>query len=387
MKLLLIFILSPLFLATIYDLIFYIPSSTHPNYRDLNGFYTIFLFVQCLFYLLIAVLSIYDFNQRTIQRNSFVSKRNGLGNSFYFLVLAICSTLFVFLFYSVFGDFNFEKIITNNSVFYAKSKIGTAWVFYLYQFFIFLMLYDMYKTKITGVKLIIYILCVVIIALTGGRSTIISYMVFLLFIHVVVHGCRLNFSVKIAFLFFILVIFGSNATLRHGADSNFSDYINSNAFKLDFNSSFVLQDSLDYIEANDDYYFVAIKDLVYAFIPRAIYKDKPVSTAETRLVYEDMLSDGRTTNITFGVYGNMVINFGYVGFILAPLAYLAANYKYLKLCQNIHLRRSADFLWLYFFIMFIIVLRGGFFNMRIVLSLIVVCAAVTVYDFFSRVKI
>jgi oligosaccharide repeat unit polymerase len=380
--------MSPLMLTAIYDLIFYLPSSLSGIYPDLYGFFSVYIALQSLFFILLSFLL-----ARTILRyksnveNECLIVKKGFSPLFCFILLSTCVILFLYLFYNVFGDFNFVNIIINNSRFYAKSKIGTAWVFFLYQFILFLMIYDLYKSSFKRYKVVIIVLALLLLGMTGGRSTLISFFVFIFFIYSVVYRKKIRkHYVAIALFVFSLIFFG-NAVLRGGEGNTLSKYINSDAFLLDFNNSFILQDSLDYIEENNDFYLIAVQDIIYAFLPRSFFPDKPVSTAETRLVYKDYISDGRTTNITFGIYGNMVINFGIIGMFISPMLVVGSNILYLNMCNRVYKRRPSDFLFLYFFVMYILVLRGGFFNSRIFLAFIVVFFAVVVYEFFSRAKL
>ncbi|MPY15222.1 oligosaccharide repeat unit polymerase, partial [Salinivibrio sp. VGrn1] len=372
----------------LYDLVFYLPSSMLDIYPDLNGFYTYFFIIQILIYILFTVIFTFLYSQNVTRKKKKGGEiQEGLGLTCYFFIMLFCIFLFLFLFQSVFNSYNFTFLLTQNAKFYAQSKVGTAWVFYLYQSMIFLMLYDIYKSGSNKYKLCILFLVIVLLALSGGRAAIISYFLFLSFIYFISHEKPLRFIHAAFFTVIFLTIMVGNALIRQGHDTSFLEYVNSDAFKLDFNSSFVLQDSIDYIDNKNDHYLVALKDFYYAFVPRSLMPDKPVSTAETRLVYKDMLSDGRTTNITFGIYGNMILNFGYSGLFLGFLLLFFANYRYVKVCLNIPRRRAIDFIFLFLFMMFVLVLRGGFLNIRIVLPLMVLIFVVVTYESLGRLKV
>lgn len=380
--------MSPLFLVPLYDLIFYIPSSIWGPYKDLSDFFPLYLLIQstlCIF--LLYLLSIKNF---TLKVNVSNYEDSGIGKFGYCCIFLVCVFLFLYLFHSVFSDFNFIKIFTNSARFYAKSKIGTAWVFFLYQFFLFLMLYDMYKSGVKKYRVVIFFLCVLIIALTGGRSSIISYMIFLVYIAIVVHGVIVPKKIVLTLVMFIFLIFSGNALLRstveNSSEASVFSYLESDAFLLDFDNSFVLQDAIDYNYENGVSYLIFLEDLVYSFIPRAVYPNKPVSTAETRLVYSELLSDGRTTNYTFGIYGNAYLNFGYIGFLLATIVTIVVGFKYHNVFNRVHLRRTKDFFYIYFFMMFILVLRGGYFNIRIFMSFIVIFLSVCTYKAFIYLR-
>lgn len=387
MRTLLILFMSPLMLTAIYDLIFYLPSSLSNLYPDLYGFFSIYIILQSIFFISLSFfLASVMIKKSDNFKKEFFIKKDGFNVFECFMLFLCCVILFLYLFYNVFGGFDFINIVINNSKFYAKSKVGTAWVFFLYQFILFLMLYDLYRTSFKTYKVVIIVLALVLLGFTGGRSALISLFIFVFFIYSIVHRKVIKKYYVLIALSLFFVIFVGNAILRGGEGNTFNDYIKSDAFLLDFNNSFVLQDSVDYVNNNDNFYLVSLQDFIYAFVPRSLMPEKPVSTAETRLVYRELLSDGRTTNITFGVYGNMIINFGFLGMLITPILVIGCNIFYLNMCNRIKNKRPLDFLLLYFFIMYILVLRGGFFNSRIFISLIFVLFAIFVYEFFSRVK-
>lgn len=387
MRKLFIVVMSPLLLVALYDLIFYVPSALSGRYSDLGDFFPIYICLQSVFFVGFLLF----LHSRTCMSKTYggdvieFNLGKGLSPWIYIVLFIACGGLFFFLLYSVFGSFELNNILSQNAKFYAKSKIGTAWVFFVYQFILFLMLFDIYKTGIRTLKVMVFISCVFLIALTGGRSSIIAYIMFLLFIAIAVYRVQIKTYITVLFLMFFFVILSANALLRGGdTTATVTDYVESDAFILDFNNSFILQDTIDYIGKNQTPYGVFLEDILFAFIPRAIYPDKPVSTSETRLVYKDMLADGRTTNITFGIYGNAVLNFGYVGLFFSFVLTFFSGVQYKRVVDRIAKRRTIDFIWLYYFMMFTIVLRGGYFNLRLFMSFIVVVAVIATYSFLGK---
>ena len=385
MKRFLIFFFCPLTLTGIYDLIFYFPNTWAGKYSDLGTIFPFYLSLQVVLFLFLSLYLIHKYSKNS-SLDAYSPPQKGMSILIYFLIIGICIFLYLFLFMSVFGEINFSYLITRNAYFYAKSKVGTAWVFFLYQFFVMLMLYDFYRNGISKLKGLVFLFCVLLIATTGGRSTIILWLCLIVYIHVVVHGNKIGLMYRYLGFTLVVFIFSANAILRSGSSENFSDYFSGGGFILDFDNAFVLQDSIDYVDRNSDHYGVALNDLVYTFVPRSLYPEKPVSTAETRLVYKDMLSDGRTTNITFGIYGNLVINLGYLGLAVAPFLVIWLSVFYYRIIQRLPLKKPSTFIILYFFITYLYVLRGGFINIRIVMALTVLFMAVSCYEILRRIK-
>ncbi|MCX9525728.1 hypothetical protein, partial [Vibrio cholerae] len=369
--------------------IFYVPSALFFGYSDLGAPFIVFIVVQSL---LLFLFSLFVYEKAA---KVFNGRGKGVSNldaepGFLLQLFSLFSVLFLllYLFYSVFGNFDFTQLITHNARFYAKSKIGTAWVYFVIQFFIYILIYDVYKRKPTKLRLFLTVLAIMLTGLPGGRSTLILWLVSLIWICITVHAFRVNRFYMIVSALFFLLVFSGNAVLRSGSIGNVGGYFTSDAFRHDFNSSYILQDSIDYVHDNDDYYGVALQDFLYAFLPRKIYPEKPVSTAETRLVYSDFLSDDRTTNITFGMYGNLVINLGYMGLFISPIIVAFFTFKYFSVFSSLVRGENTvmNFYWFYFFLMYMICLRGGVINVRLVLMFIVLTFSVFTYEFFKRAK-
>jgi len=384
MRYFLVLIFSPFILNSLYDLVFYIPAVASGKYDDLGALFLFYLVTQIFFSIFVSYYMLIKYQESCRQITGIKYKlKKTFGLFHYICIFSILLFLFLFLFYSVFGDFNFSNLILRNAYFYAKSKIGTAWVFFLYQFFIVIMMYDMYKEGFVKYKVIILFACIFIIALTGGRSSIMFWGFILIFIYSVCHRNELPGKYVLITVFSAILVFSSNAILRSNSQDNVSNYLSSASFIMDFDSAYVLQDAIDYTDKNNDYFGVALVDLVYAFVPRSLYKDKPVSTAETRLLYPERTKSS-TTNITFGYYGNLVLNLGVFGLILSPIILFYFSNIYFNAVFNSYKRDWKSFLLIYFFVMYVYVLRGGIINVRIILSLLVVSFSVCAYEALRR---
>lgn len=385
MRILLVFFMSPLFLTFLYDIVFYIPSLYLINYPYINDYYIYYFSIQIALYF---ILSLYFIKfMRFKYDNMSIEKHKGMPLICYIFLLLTCVILILFLLFSVFQNFDITNLFSQNGYFYAKSKIGTAWVYFVYQFILVLMIFDFYKSKYNRNKLLIIIFTIALLAMTGGRTTVISLFLLLLFIFSIVNVTIIKKRYIVILISIFSIIFFSNIILRGGEDNTLDNYFESNAVVLDFNNTYLINDTLKYIDNHDDYHFVSLIDFAYFFVPRALDPDKPISTAETRLLYSDMLSDGRSTNITFGLYGNLLINLGYLGIIIAPIFTFFMNYIYIKLCNRLPLHKSRDFILLYFFITYLIVLRGGIINSRVFASLLIVMVVIAFYTVISKLKI
>ena len=126
-----ILLMCPLFLIPLYDVLFYVPSSIMGEYVDLKGPFTFYILFQSAFYICVLLFLLYQYPLNSKKTKPYQSK---LGVKSYACILLVIVFMFFYLFYNVFGDFYLIKLITHNSTFYAKSKVGMAWVFFLFQF-------------------------------------------------------------------------------------------------------------------------------------------------------------------------------------------------------------------------------------------------------------
>lgn len=113
---------------------------------------------------------------------------------------------------------------------------------------------------------------------------------------------------------------------------------------------------------------------------RALDENKPLSTAETRLIYPDVAERG--TNYTFGLYGNLYLNLGYIGLALAPFLVFVLNFLYFRV-SLIGVRRSRDFLMLFLTFYTIQFARGGLINYRFLIFIFSISIACLAWNFLS----
>ncbi|HEX9061957.1 MAG TPA: hypothetical protein VF941_17410, partial [Clostridia bacterium] len=116
-----------------------------------------------------------------------------------------------------------------------------------------------------------------------------------------------------------------------------------------------------------------------SFIPSALLPDKPISTAETYLLYNEKAING--TSITFGLYGNALLHMGVFGILFIWLVYFYLGTLLIKLDRK-ELRGYKDFLVIFVLCYQIIWLRGGFFALRLLELLIVFFIGVGSYNIY-----
>lgn len=369
-------ILSPLFLTAVYDLIFYVQSAK--KYDELSDFFYEYLVVQPFAFLFLWIILSFITFRKGKKKELIVIPSKMIIVFAYAALFVLSGALYIYLFYSVFGNFYFFDIFENFGKFYAQSRIGTAWVIFLMQICIFFMVYDMFMSGFAKYKLAIFFLCLFMLIMTGGRTLAIIIIAMMFYVRLVVHGGKVPRKIIVASVAIFLAVFFINTVYRSGAE-NIAEYIGSKSSSMDFDNSKVFADSLRYERNNNHEILVSLEDFMYMFVPRRLYKEKPVSTAETRMVYSEMLEDGRTTNITFGIYGNLVVNLSAYSLFLAPMLVVLLGFIYhLYFCKGAKLKVGSFFL-MTMFLFYPLVLRGGFINARIFLIFILIVIAVAIW--------
>jgi hypothetical protein len=278
-----------------------------------------------------------------------------------------------FLIYSVFGSIDYSEVIQSYHKFYALSKRGTAWVFIIINIFLFIMILDLFKNGHNLHKLLLLILALIQVSMTGGRSLIIVFLAFVFFVLIVIHKNKINFGLMAFTALLCITIFIGNAILRA---TDLESYMNTKSSKLDFNNAFILNDVINYTNDKTSY-MIFIEDIYYMFQPRKIFPNKPMSTAETRLIYPDVAVYG--TNYTFGLYANALLNTGYLAFLIIPIFLFLMNFLYVKFVLFSHKKNLHYFLIIFFLFYSIQFIRGGLFNTRLIIIAIALIIAYFIY--------
>ena len=213
------------------------------------------------------------------------------------------------------------------------------------------------------------------LSMLGGRSLLICVVFMVLYIS------SERYRIKAGLLFggmaLILGIILIGTSLRVPD----LDFYLEKVVRFDFDLSDVFSDSLRYVHQHGPSWFLFLRDF-QSFIPSAFWPDKPISTAETHLLYSERALSGTST--TFGLYGNAVINFGILGILPVCVAYFGFGFYYYRYCK-----RELPAGWMYFFHSALAFqtnwLRGGLFSVRLVELLVVMLVGFTLGKTVMRV--
>ncbi len=378
----LFFIFSPTFMFVIYDIIFYYLPISNQNYLNIPSEF-IFFMIFCDFVAFASFIGLlFLLKKKPTQKKPLPTKATikiQLSSWYYVAFCIIIALLIHYLIYHVFGVIDYDQVLDKYAKFYAMSKRGTAWVFVIINIFLFIMIFDLFKNGYNSFKVGLFILSLILVSMTGGRSIIIIFLSFIFFIFIVIHKKKINFFALLFVVLLSFVIFVGNAILRA---SDYDSYVNSNASSLDFDNAFIINDVLEF--EGESTYFIFFEDLVYMFIPRALMPSKPMSTAETRLIYPDVAYYG--TNYTFGIYANAFLNVGYFFTLIIPLYLFITNYLYIKYVYYNEEKGLKAFLIVFFLFYSIQFIRGGVFNTRLLLISISIILAYGVYLLLPKSK-
>lgn len=373
----LLLVFSPSSVLIAYDLIFYFRPISSECGRLCPETVGIILYTDIISIISTALCLLIFSQLRLKVRKPNNSKELSL--KWYWLIFLLVILLYFFLVYSVFATLDISEAFANYDTFYSLSGTGTAWVFLIFYSLLFVMLYDMYRANLNSTKVSIYLLTLTIVALTGGRSIIAILLLFLVFIGVVVHHIKIKATHYMCGVFAVLLIFFGNGLMRAGGSDTYID----TSSRLDFNAAFILDDVVTHVDENGPSWLVSAQDFYYFFVPRSLVEDKPISTAETRLVYPEVAERG--TNYTLGLYANLLLNLGYFGFIVIPFVILAVNFTYFYF--SLYARRSAiAFFCLFLSFYSIQLVRGGVINSRYLMFLVSISAAIIMWNILVRAR-
>ncbi len=370
MRIFLFFIFSPAVLYIIYDIFFYYIPIINNNYYYITSEF-IFFMIFCNIFSLISF--VFLIHKRNLIVKKTVYNYKSISVSWYYLFNLSVFFLINFLIYSVFGSIDYSEVIQSYHKFYALSKRGTAWVFIIINIFLFIMILDLFKNGYNLHKLLLLILAFIQVSMTGGRSLIIVFLAFVFFVFIVIHKNKINFGLMAFTALLCITIFLGNAILRA---TDLESYMNTKSSKLDFDNAFILNDVINYTNEKTSY-MIFIEDIYYMFQPRKFFPDKPMSTAETRLIYPDVAFYG--TNYTFGLYANALLNAGYLAFLVIPIFLFFMYFLYVKFVLFSHKKNLHYFLIVFFLFYSIQFIRGGIFNTRVIIIAVALIIAYYIY--------
>ncbi len=230
--------------------------------------------------MLFVLLLFYQFVKRrakNISRLSTTPYLYGLeiNRKGYILLLIAAISIFFFLVFNVFGSFDVSYVYKFNQIFYAQSKVGTAWIFFFLQAFVFVALYDIYLNGYSKFKIFCVLALILINAATGSRGNVVTYLLlFILIYGVIWRGKNVVFMGGVIFIIISSTLL-YNTFYRSGADS-LSKYLESSSSTADLNQVYAIADSIDYWNKNGACYTCLLEDISNFFIPRYFFPDKPI---------------------------------------------------------------------------------------------------------------
>lgn len=364
MRAFLTILLSPAFIFIVYDAIFYWAWVPFGDYED-RLIYSLMAYLAVSVVLLIvtirAVLA-----HRAIEVDRLGSRRALGPLKILGLVLAGLWALYMQLGGNITLDLEGKY-----------SEINSAGIFYitLAQVVAYILIYDLYLGEPRPVIFSLVLFFVLSMALTGGRSGVIWWLLLIFFISTTKFRIRLSHGIFLAI--FLVFFFVSMSVLRGTIEVERGD---ASVGFLDFNQIFTLEETLLYAGNNSPKFDLFLADIVDGLVPRAFNPDKNTSTAFTREVFPEVWE---RTSYTSGFYANLVFVFGNAGLYLAPLFQWAMTSLYLKSVVGGKVSKSS-FLGLFFCLFPIILVRGGIFEFRVVFALCILGAAMFLHSILRK---
>jgi oligosaccharide repeat unit polymerase len=377
----LIVLFAPVTFLVIYDIIFYLLPIIDNNYQNISSEYYIYIIAINIFSILLVILLFTIRNKFKLTDYKYKQFTYTISLKWYIVFFLLVFIFINYLIFNVFGTIDYSQFFSNHAKFYALSKRGTAWIFYLIEIMILTLCYDIYINKTTKKKLFILVMIIVLLAFTGGRSNVMIFISFILFIYIVIKKNKINLWFLLFSTILIIVIFVGNSMLRHNID--LETYLYTEKNKLDFNQAFILDDTINKTNEPNNSYFIDFVELKYMLIPRVIWPEKPISTEATRYIYPEIAQRG--TSITFGLYANSLLNLGYFSFFFIPLFLFFLTYFYFLSIQNKN-KNIISFTILYLSVKSVQFIRGGVIDARIIKLLIVILLSYLVFKIISHRK-
>lgn len=247
-------------------------------------------------------------------------------------------------------------LLTNVSEFarfYSGSRRGGAWLLLLVNSLAFGLIYVFFKSR-QNRHAIGCVFFMFVLTMQGGRGILMSYIMMLMMIKMWHTGSGRTVPVMMATA---VGVFLTASFLRTG---NLDDYLNSMSIFFDFNLAHVYEECRSYVDLNGPEWGLFANDIVL-YIPRAFWPDKPMSTAETFLMYPEVAVSG--TSYTFGLYGNCLLHMGLPGMFVICCFYFGLGVAFTRFDMR-KISAGGAFVFITFLSMELLWLRGGMFAVR-----------------------
>lgn len=358
-------IVSPATFFLFYDLVFYWPWVAADLY-DTNVTYilTYFTTINCIFFLYSFRHIIY----RPINYFNQTQEKVQLWPTLACIIFSLCSATTVFLFLD--GNLSFDL-----SEAYSKKSEKSASIVLLNSVFLYSILYCIYKNKLHFIAYVLAFAAIIFTLFIGGRSAAIVSLIILIFF------LTRNYKIKFRFIFIFFCTLISIFVLTSIARGTISLDGESIALEaLDYNQAFTLDETLRYSDLKGPKFHLYLADIADAFVPRILNPEKNTSTAFTREVFPWVWEK---TSYTAGFYANIIFVFGIFGLFLAPILIFTINLIFLK-ALNSKKTNINSFIIFCFTICPVLLVRGGIFEQRILMVMLIIFLGAQVAKTMTR---
>lgn len=264
--------------------------------------------------------------------------------------------------------------------FYIQSRIGSSWLYYLFFALCFYLLYAVYtQTLSRNLGIVLTLVTVLVASLQGGRGFLIVILLLLLLVVTAPQGARAaggkgrNIRLLLLIGMISVGVFLIGTVLRFGTD--WRSYVAYGGERADWQLYFALDDTVRYVHHYGVEWLGSLQDFKYDLVPRYFLPDKPVGSFETRLLYPGF----GVTNQTIGLYANLYLNFGIVGWVVVlPLFYAGVGALYQRFTAGMY-RGVRGFSLAFLFAGQELWLKGGVLNSRLAPVYMALLLAVAVH--------
>jgi hypothetical protein len=145
---------------------------------------------------------------------------------------------------------------------------------------------------------------------------------------------------------------------------------------LDLDAAFILEDVIVAVGSGEHRPAMqSLEDFRWQLVPFGLDAGRPRSTAETRAIYPDVASRGTGTNITFPLSANLYFNLGPFYLWLIPVVLVGAQHVFILSVTDRDPHRYRRFMGFMVAVFFIVIVRGGIINSRLLIPGILMTVA------------
>jgi hypothetical protein len=278
---------------------------------------------------------------------------------------------------------------------------GAAWMILACYAAIYLLLFDMFSARVRLGNSAAFFFCIAVVAISGGRGLL---MIFILVYFALMVTQRMRprqyviySAVALLAIFATFVVPSSlrmtgtvsldpSIVLGAGDDAEDSLAPTETWEGLNYNAAFIVNDVLAGLDSETltpgPY---ALHDAAVLFIPRAIFPDKPISSAETLALYPHVAERG--SNITVPLKANLMMHLGAWAFYLDWGIVLIAQLLFMLGLKGRSIRPTlVTFMLVFWGLAFLLIARGGLLNARLIPQVVLIITAFAGYHFLLALQ-